>query len=427
MGEQNAFASSEHPRKGHPAKQTEATVTPDFSDGLPPPPKFPLAGPLPPEMQLPTHYPSIQQIIIGPAANEHGPIDTAITRGDKSVNGEWFRVSTTADNDALVAAKKAGSNVNIIEDLKNMQSPFSKQQLQILTNGKVPWEYSSAGFNISHSKAATIDSTKDGQRTIIGSMNLTNENARDIEFITNDSGIYKSVNDVINADVINAKNGTTNTPTGLDPALVVSPVNAEDKLSGLIYSVDPDPKKGWVVCDSENWGDPVIQQALLDVAAHGIPVKVLGPEEDENPNPSFNYPYLKAMQTGGVQAKWMPNPAPGENPDSPTHPYEHLKTIVVMTPDGPVGYLGSVNFSFQSAHQIAGLNKANVDTSKVKPNREMGLLFNDPAAINAVMNVFNTDFANAADLPATAPPTKTAPATTETREDAEAIKKANKH
>lgn len=425
MGEQDAL--SEHPRKGHPGKQTEATVAPNFSDGLPPPPKFPLQGPLPPEMQLPTHYPAIQQVIIGPAANEHAVIDQALQGADKSINAEWFRISDTVSNNALVTAKKAGSNVNVIEDSKNMASPFSKQQLQILTNGGVPFELSSDGFNISHTKAAAIDSTQDGQRTIIGSMNLTNENARDIELITDDPGIYKSVIAVNNADVLNAKNGTTDTPTGLDPAHVVSPVNGEDKLSGLIYSVDPDPNKGWVLADSENWGDPVIQQSLLDVAKAGIPVKVLGPEEDENPNPSFNYPYLKAMQTGGAQAKWMPNPAPGENPNAPIHPYEHLKTIIVMTKNGPVGYVGSVNFSFQSAHQIAGLNKANVDLSKVKPNREQGILFNDPTAINAFVNAFNTDFANAADLPATAPPTKTTPATTETKEDAEAIRKAKKH
>lgn len=144
MGERDALA--EHPRKGHPGQQQEATVRPDFSDGLPPPPKFPLAGPLPPEMQLPTHYPSIQQVIIGPSANEHAVIDQALSSANQSVNAEWFRISDTVSNNALVTAKKAGSNVNVIEDSKNMASPFSKQQLQILTNGDVPFELSSPRF-----------------------------------------------------------------------------------------------------------------------------------------------------------------------------------------------------------------------------------------------------------------------------------------
>jgi hypothetical protein len=72
-----------------------------------------------------------------------------------------------------------------------------------------------------------------------------------------------------------------------------------------------------------------------------------------------------------------------------------------MTPNGPVGYVGSINFSFQSAHQVDSPTTAG---SKVKPNRELGILFNDTAAINAVEQAFNTDFGNAALLPATAPP-----------------------
>ena len=421
MGEQSALSapSDAHRRTVHP-KQTEATM--NNTDGLPNPPEFPLKGPLPPQMQLPDHYPAIQDVIVGPGPNEHALIDQAFQTANQYIHAEWFRISDTVSNNALVAAKASGSDVNVIEDSKNMASAFSKTQLQILTNGGVPFELSSDGFNISHAKTAAISSTALGARTIIGSMNLTNENARDEEFITNDPGINRSVNAVQAMDIINAKNGTTNTPTGLDPALVISPINAEDKLSGLIYSVDPDPSKGWVIATSENWGDPVIQRALLDVAAHGIPVKVLGPEVDENPNQAFNYPFLKALEAGGVQSKWMPAPSPGESATNPVHPYEHLKSIVVMTPKGPVGYLGSINYSFQSAHQIAGLNKAVVGSS-VKPNREMGVLFNDPKAISQLTQVMNQDFNNADVLPANPPPSK-AP-TMKSLEDTDALDAAH--
>ena len=93
-----------------------------------------------------------------------------------------------------------------------------------------------------------------------------------------------------------------------------------------------------------------------------------------------------------------------------------------MTPNGPVGYLGSINFSFQSAHQIAGLNKA-VVASSVKPNREMGVLFNDPRAISQITQVMNQDFNNADVLPANPPPSK-AP-TMKSLEDTDALDAAH--
>src|SRR5277367_4018399 len=237
MGEQATLKSSPASHRRTTAPEPQAEFTKSNMDGLPAPPEFPLKGPLPPEMRLPTHYPAIQDVIVGPGPNEHALIDQAFRSANQYLHAEWFRISDTVSNQALVAAKAAGSDVNVIEDLKNMASPFSQKQLQILTDGGVPFELSSKGFNISHSKAAAISGTQDGPRTVIGSMNLTAENARDVEFITNDPGINASVNAIQKMDVINAKNGTTDTPTGLDPALVVSPVNAEDKLAGLIYSV----------------------------------------------------------------------------------------------------------------------------------------------------------------------------------------------
>lgn len=404
-----AAVHDHQPRKSHVTAPQDVPPT-DPGDFI--------GRPLPSQMQLPSQFPAIQDIFVGPSANEHAGIDQALAGANKSLHAEWFRITDPATNNAIVAAKRSGSDVGVIEDNKNMSTPSSQQALDILKNGGVDLQLSSNGFDITHSKAAAIDSTTDGKRTIIGSMNMTGSNSRDIEFITNDSGIYNSMESIYNTDMQNAKNGTTDTPSGLDPAMVVSPVNAEDKLAGLIYSVDPDPKKGWIIADSENWGDPVIQKALEDAAAHGIPVKVLGPEIDENPNQYFNYPHLKELQDNGVQARWMPNPCPGESKDNPIHPYEHLKTIVVMTPNGPVGYLGSINFSHQSAGQVdassqsAGQGDASTPEQKYKPNRELGILFNDPKAINAVETVFNQDFNNADTIPAVspAPPPKPKPA-----------------
>ena len=60
------------------------------------------------------------------------------------------------------------------------------------------------------------------------------------------------------------------------------------------------------------------------------------------------------MASGGVDARLMPKPVKGETKknQTPLHPYEHLKMIITMTPDGPVGYVGSINFSYQSAHEV---------------------------------------------------------------------------
>jgi phosphatidylserine/phosphatidylglycerophosphate/cardiolipin synthase-like enzyme len=350
---------------------------------------------LTPQMKLPDHYPRITEMVIGPSKDEHDSINDSFAGANKSLHAQWFRVTDKKSNDAIIAAKHGGADVQIIEDRRSMSSASSKRVLDLLRKGGVEPTLSSSGFQITHSKAARIVD-EDGTRVIIGSINLTNEKARDIELTTDDPGIARSFEEVFQTDLKNAATGGTATPKNLDPAFVVSPVNAEDKIAGLIYSVDPDRNKGWVIATSENWGDPIIQKALVDVAARGIPVRVIGPECDQNFNPVINYPHLKDLEAGGVKARMMPKPGKGDK----SHPYMHLKMVEVMTPKGPVGYVGSINFSLQSAYEQGGA----VPKKPKLTNRELGILFNDEKVLKTIKDqVFDSDWRNSIDMPSSPP------------------------
>ncbi|MEO8877960.1 MAG: phospholipase D-like domain-containing protein, partial [Polyangiaceae bacterium] len=89
----------------------------------------------------------------------------------------------------------------------------------------------------------------------------------------------------------------------------------------------------------------------------------------------FNVPMAREMDADKIDARLMPGPS------SRDLPYIHAKMILV---DGARGYVGSVNFSENSTRHA----------------RELGVLFDDHAAIAAITNAFETDFAKAAPPPA---------------------------
>ena len=82
----------------------------------------------------------------------------------------------------------------------------------------------------------------------------------------------------------------------------------------------------------------------------------------------------------------MPNAV--TTPPTPSTPYMHQKMILV---DNTVAYVGSVNFSYNSTYE----------------NREAGIIFTNKSATQTISSLFEADWSNAIEVPAT-PPTLTA-------------------
>ncbi|MGH7282239.1 MAG: phospholipase D-like domain-containing protein [Polyangiaceae bacterium] len=170
---------------------------------------------------------------------------------------------------------------------------------------------------------------------------------------------------MFDADVENASLHTKKTPPLSCTKLLWSPVTSEPKLVALIDSAQRS-----IVASSENLGDSAIEAALERAASRHVAVRVLSPMCDMNPNPLFNVPIVKRMDSEGIDARLMPGPSSRERP------YIHAKMMIV---DGARAYVGSINFSENSTHEA----------------RELGIVVDDPKAISAFSQAFDSDWSQA--------------------------------
>jgi phosphatidylserine/phosphatidylglycerophosphate/cardiolipin synthase-like enzyme len=199
------------------------------------------------------------------------------------------------------------------------------------------------------------------------SLNLTSPyvTTRDYAVATRDAGVVKEFLSVFAADVTNAANGTATTPAVSDAHLAWSPVNSESRLVAFVNAATKS-----LALSSENLGDAPIQAALVAAAKRGVSVRVLAPLCDQNVDPTYDLPFLSQLVASGAKARAMPAPSTASNP------YEHAKMMVA---DGARAFIGSVNFSTASATNA----------------RELGIFFDDPAAIAMISRAFESDWSGA--------------------------------
>jgi cardiolipin synthase len=262
--------------------------------------------------------------------------------------------------DALLAAKARGVDVRIILDGKLLEKRSSGAVAQRLTDHGVVVTASSPAFSITHVKAMVIDDA----RAVVMSLNLTRpyDHTRDYAVVTDDRGVVDEFLRVFDADVDNAAHRTKITPPLADAALVWSPVNAEARLVRLI-----DSARKTIVASTENLGDKPVDEAFARAAARGVKLRLLVPLCDENPNPLRNVKFVAELDRAGADARVMPPPATAEQP------YIHAKMMIV---DGVRAFVGSINFSENSMRHA----------------RELGIVFEDPAAITEFTRAFDGDW-----------------------------------
>ena len=325
----------------------------------------------------PATGPAITSYFLTPSADGLQPVIDAIMNAHDSIKMEMFHLTQQPVVDALAAVAKSGVDVQLILDNGNYVSHTPAALKTELTSAGVTVIPSSTAFRITHEKSFVVD----GKVAFIMSLNLTSPytTTRDYAVSTTDAGIITEFLSVFAADVANAKNNTNITPTLSSPYLAWSPVNSEDRLVAFVKAAQTT-----LIVSSENLGDAPIQAALIDAVARGVEVRVMSPLCDQNVNPLYDLPFLKALAQGGVQARAMPNPA------SASLPYIHAK---MMLADDTNAFIGSVNFS----------------TASTTDARELGIFFSDPDALDMISTAFESDWDQAAAPPSTNP---TCPTTT---------------
>jgi cardiolipin synthase len=307
--------------------------------------------------------PAITSFFFTPATTGEQPVIDAINEAKTSVRMIMFHLTNPAVVTALVAAAGRGVDVEMILDNGNLSSHTPTSITAPLAKAGIKVIPSSTGFRITHVKSLVIDSSK----ALIMSLNLTMDFAttRDYAVVTTDKGVIDEFLKVFDGDVVNAQNGTANTPALSSPYLAWSPVNSESRLTDFVNSA-----KTSLVATSENIGDPDIQAAMIAAVKRGVTVRIISPLCDLNANPLFDLPYLADLAAGGVEARAMPTPSTAEVP------YMHAKMMIA---DGNSAFIGSVNFSSASTTDA----------------RELGIFFTNASAIQMISDEFEQDWAQA--------------------------------
>jgi phosphatidylserine/phosphatidylglycerophosphate/cardiolipin synthase-like enzyme len=282
----------------------------------------------------------------------------------------------------LVAAKKRGVDVQVMLEPQpfnqvKLPNPFKPKGPDVPANqlasmklalGGVQVVWTSDAYNFTHAKVLTVDdavtyvSTANFTRSGLG---VDGKGAR--EYVIEDrhpADVAEFVK-IYQADRAHAAYTPTN------PHLVVSPVNARQRILGLVAAA-----KREITIQVEVAGDPELDSLLAAKRKSGVTVRALladvGDKKKKAPKDTklekagggANADTAKTWAAAGVQVKYQ---------DSP---HLHAKAVIV---DGTYMYVGSVNLT----------------TNSMDNNRELGLVVVQPDIVGAVHATFDHDFAGA--------------------------------
>ncbi|MDB5100170.1 MAG: hypothetical protein JWM80_4591 [Cyanobacteria bacterium RYN_339] len=282
--------------------------------------------------------------------------------------------------DELVAAKARGIDVQVMLEPQpfnqvKLPNPFQPKGPDLPANqlaamklalGGVQVVWTSDAFNFTHAKVLTIDDAV----TYVSTANFTKsglgmdgKGAREYVIEDRDPADVAEFVNIYRADRAHAPYKPTN------PHLVVSPVNARQRILGLIAAAKRD-----VTIQVEVAGDPELDALLAAKRHEGVKVRVLladvgsrKPAKDtksEKVGGSGNANTAKTWSAAGVEVRYQDKP------------HLHAKAVIV---DGLYMYVGSVNLT----------------TNSMDNNRELGLVVTQPDIVGPVRATFDKDFAGA--------------------------------
>jgi phosphatidylserine/phosphatidylglycerophosphate/cardiolipin synthase-like enzyme len=282
-----------------------------------------------------------------------------LTSAKSSIHMFMYRVTDPQILSALIDAKSRGVDVKVILDKNSAEHEKPNGPSTILTEGGVEVRRSSAKFSISHGKTFLVD----GERAYIMTLNLTKiaSVVRDAGLITGDEEVVGYLEKLFQADWKNANEDGDVTPDSIPENLVISPVNASEKLQDLI-----DSAKSELRLVVENLSYQEIIDELIEAHQRGVHVEVLLPRCNMGES-EFNLPAAQKLDAAGIDVRLMPGP------ETADMPYIHQKSIIA---DDSRAFLGSENDSYNS----------------IVCAREIGILFDEARQIRQLTETFDEDF-----------------------------------
>ncbi len=298
---------------------------------------------------LPVYHGELELLAMPDAGS--APILQAIDGARDSIRLKIYLITQDEVVEALAQAVQRGVDVRVIIE----EEPFGGAESnalagQALADAGVQVRARPGAFVYSHEKSLVVDD----RRAYIMTHNLTNSSFnrnREYMAIVEDPALVQEVAQVFDADWERVE------PDLSRSLLVWSPVNSRPHIEALV-------ERAQVSLDVEHTSllDEHILTMLADAAQRGVRVRVITPAILD---PSeWEWEPVSKLAAAGVAIRFLDDP------------YVHAKTVIV---DGQTAMIGSQNLTANS----------------LENNRELGIIFDDPAAVNRLARIFLQDWNNA--------------------------------
>ncbi|MER2598546.1 MAG: phospholipase D-like domain-containing protein [Caldilineales bacterium] len=303
----------------------------------------------PQQAALPVYHGPLEVLAMPDAGRK--PLLQIIDGAQHSIRLKIYLVTDNTVVEALGRAAQRGVDVRVLIE----EEPYGGGE----TNALAARDLAAAGVTVrarpaafvySHEKSLVVD---DG-RALIMTHNLTNSSFnknREYLVIVEDPTVVAEVVAVFEADWERQE------PDLSQAGLVWSPVNSRSRIEALIAQAQ-------VSLDLQQTSleDPAVMAALAAAARRGVRVRVITPAIFD---PSEReYAPVSGLAAAGVAVRFL------------DAPYIHAKTFIV---DGQLAMIGSQNLTANS----------------LENNRELGIVFDDPAAVNRLARTFLVDWNSA--------------------------------
>jgi phosphatidylserine/phosphatidylglycerophosphate/cardiolipin synthase-like enzyme len=286
-------------------------------------------------------------VVVTPEAGEQPYLD-ALQAAQHTIDVEVYLMGYGGILDTLKAKAAAGVAVRVILDRANTDT--NQKYFDQLTAAGVQVKWSDARFVYQHAKFLLVD----GSVAVISTGNFSKTYSIDLErnhvATDRDAADVADLHALFEADW-SGSGGTLTMPC---TRLVVSPINARDRVIALIASA-----QHTLDIESMQFADAAVRAAVKARIEAGVSVRVMIADANWISANTYAAQYLAGL---GVTAKWIP--------------HLHTKVIVV---DGERAYLGSENLSANSLDN----------------NREVGLIVTDASSLAPIATTFDSDFAAA--------------------------------
>jgi cardiolipin synthase A/B len=336
-GERASHEQQEHHKHNDPPK--------------PPAPPSPPAPPTPPVPPTPTPGSSATYTLVTEPDQGLTPIYNLIASAKKSIDMTMYELTDVTVVDALAAAAAAGLTVRVILD-QNDEKTSNTPAYNSLSQKKVGVHWANPAYAVTHQKTITIDAAT----SAIMTLNLTPTDyatTRDFAVITNDAVDVAAIETTFNADFTNA---TITPPTGDN--LVWSPTNSLSSLLALINGATQS-----LLISQEEFDESSIASALAAALKRGVSVTLV----QENLESKYTSTLTTLKAAGAKIAVYT----------SSTGYYIHAKTVLA---------------DYNTAQARLFVGSENFSTDSLTENRELGLIFSDPACMTGVYTAITKDF-----------------------------------